>query len=498
MSDEVRQDSPDLPMPAPDPVRMPRPLPELTPEAGPWRELGEVLWLSLPIIVSMLSYTLMSAADALMLSRHSKAELAGATAAGPFFFTFSTLMMGTLSITNTFVSQSVGRGRKRAGPSYVWQALCLGGMWSGVVFCFIPLVPFVFRAVGHEPHVQVHEVTYARIILLRMPSVAVYCSVAAFYQAIKRPVIPMMTALISNAVNIAGNYVLIYGKLGFPEMGIQGAAIATVLGSYLDAGLLLAVFLGRKANAEYGTRSAWRVNPARMWQLLRAGVPSGLTWFLENVSWVIFLWIIIGRKFGEDAIAANGAAIQILHLSFMPVVGLNIGIQAIVGQHIGMKDYAGAKRRAYRAIAAALCYMVTLGIVFFVFRRWLIERFVDPDAPAATAQRFIEMGSTMLIYGAIFQAFDATVIVCYGALKGAGDTFFCMWMTVICSWCVFVPTSWMLTRWTDMGVGGAWLGLTLYIALLAVVNLWRFASEAWRKIDIFRGEPGEGPSDSKP
>jgi len=495
MDDDARQDGPDLPLPAPDPVAMPEPLLELSEQAGAWRELGEVLWLSFPIIISMLSYTLMSAADALMLSRHSKPELAGVTAAAPFFFTFSTLMMGTLSLTNTFVSQSIGRGRKRDGPGYVWQALYLGAAWSAVVLCFIPVVPFVFRTVGHAPHLQVHEVTYARHILLRMPAVAVYCSVAAFYQAIKRPVVPMITALVANTFNVGANYVLIYGKLGFPELGIKGAAIATVLGSCLDAGLLLAFFLGARANAEYGTRSARRLDYTRMWQLLRSGVPSGFTWFLENISWLIFVWIIIGKQFGEDGIAANGAAIQVLHLSFMPVVGLNIGIQAIVGHHIGLGDHAGAKRRAYRAIALALSYMITMGGLFFLFRRPLMGWFVKPGLTPEAAGRFVRMGTTMLVYGAIFQAFDATVIVSYGALKGAGDTFFCMWATVICSWCVFIPASWMLTRWANMGVGGAWLGLTIYIALLAAVTLGRFHSEAWRKIDIFKdvAPPGTAP-----
>jgi MATE family, multidrug efflux pump len=479
---------PDHPEPsAPEPPL----LAQIPKDAGAWEELGEVLWLSLPIIISMLSYTLMSFADALMLSRHSKPELAAVTAAAPFFFTFCTLMMGTLSITNTFVSQSVGRGRKQDGPVYVWQALYLAAMWSAVVFCFIPLVPSVFRIVGHAAHLQVHQVTYAQLIMLRMPAVGVFCAVSAFYQATKRPIVPMYTALISNAFNVLANYALIFGKFGFPEMGIKGAAIATVIATFLDAGLLLMMFLGPGAHKEYGTRSAWRVKASQMWQLLRSGVPSGFTWFLENMAWLFFVWVIIGRKFGEDAMAANGAAIQVLHLSFMPVVGLNIGIQAIVARHIGMKDYAGAKRRTYRAIGLALCYMVVMGGMFFLFRRVLIQLFVDPDLPAAGARRFIEMGCVMLIYGAIFQAFDATVIVCYGALKGAGDTFFCMWTTVICSWCIFMPCSWALSRLTNMGVGGAWFGLTVYIAALAAVYLWRLSSDAWRKIDIFEGEGAE-------
>lgn len=474
MGDELLHESTDITVDVPLEI----------PTSNAWQELGDVLWLSLPIIVTMVSYTVMNFADALMVGRHNDAELAAVGAATSVFFLISSLMMGTLSITNTFVSQSVGRGRKRDAPGYVWQALYLALIWGGVALCLSPLAPRLFAWAGHEQSVQKFEVVYLQYMLFRVPAVGFWYGLSAFYQATRRSAVPMVAALIGNGLNILGNYVLIFGKWGFPEMGIEGAALATVLSSYVQAALMMAMFLGRRTDREYGSRGAWRLNAAKLWRMVRFGLPAGVTWCLENAGWTLFLLKIVG-ELGRDALAANTAALQIIHLSFMPVVGLNIGVQAIVARHIGMKDYAGAKRRAYRALALAVGFMATMGVIFMIFRRSLIGLFCT----AGTGQGIIEMGSTMLIFGALFQAFDAVAIVCYGGLKGAGDTRFPMFATIFCSWFVFVPLAWLLTIHLEMGVAGAWLSIVIFVGLLAIINFWRFASEAWHKIDIFEHRP---------
>ncbi len=475
--------------PIPEPIHVPEPSPLLpVPEgAGAWRELGEVLWLSLPIIVTMLSYTVMNFVDVLMVGRHSAEALAAVGPATSCFFLIASLLMGTLSITNTFVAQNVGRGRKQEAPGYVWQSLYLGLLWGAVALLLVPAAPGIFRFGGHAPQVQAFEVIYFQVMLFRIPAVGFWHGLAAFYQATRRPQIPMVAALVGNVFNILANYALIFGHWGFPEMGIEGAALATVLASYLPSALLLGVFLGRAAHREYGTRRAWRPHAAKMWQLMRFGLPAGVTWALENASWTLFLLRIIG-SLGNAALAANGAAMQIIHVSFMPVIGLNIGIQAVVGHHIGMGDHAGAKRRTYRVIGVAVGYMATMGLLFFIFRRPLIGWFVSGDTDAETAGRIIAMGSTMLIFGAIFQAFDAVAITCYGALRGAGDTRFPMLTTIGLAWFVFIPLALWLVKGLHLGVAGAWLAVTIFVALIGVVNFWRLAGDAWRKIDIFKGE----------
>jgi len=490
MSDEIRQDSPDLPVPAPDPMPVPGPVPELAPAANGWRELGEVLWLSFPIIMTMLSYTAMQFADVMMVGWHSQPELSAVGAASSCLFLIGSLLMGTLSIANTFVGQSMGRGRPRDAPRYVWQAVYLAFIWGAAALLLRPLAPAIFAWADHAPHVQEHEITYFRYGLFRVAPVGFIYALSAFYQATKRPVVPMITAVIGGAVNVALNYILIFGKLGVREMGIEGAAIATILASCFQAVLMFGAFLSGPTHRAYGSRTAWGLDLTKMWRMIRFGIPAGLTWSLENASWTLFVMKVIG-SLGKDALAAQNATIQILHMSFMPVIGLNIGIQAIVGQHIGMGDHDGAKRRAYRAVAVGVGFMVFMGIMFVLFRRPLIGLFCR----RGTGEGIIRMGGTMLIFAAMFQAFDALFIMSYGALKGAGDTRFPMFVTIGCTWLMFIPLAMVFVFVLKMGVAGAWLAVTLYIAVAGSITFWRLTSDAWRKIDIFRADRGETSAD---
>jgi len=490
MDDDRRQDRTDIPVPAPDPMPVPEPVPELAPTANAWRELGEVLWLSFPIIMTMLSYTAMQFADVMMVGWHSRSELSAVGAASSCLFLIGSLLMGTLSIANTFVGQSVGRGRPRDGPRYVWQAVYLALVWGAVALLLGPLAPVIFAWGGHAPHIQHHEITYFTIGLFRLAPVGLIYGLSAFYQATKRPVVPMAAAIAGGIVNVALNYILIFGKLGLPEMGIRGAALATVLASCFQAVLIFGAFLSRPTHRVYGSRTAWDLDLGKMWRMIRFGIPAGLTWSLENASWTLFVMKVIG-SLGEDALAAQNATIQILHMSFMPVIGLNIGIQAIVGQHIGMGDHDGAKRRAYRALAVGVGFMVFMGIMFVLFRRPLIGLFCR----RGTGEGIIRMGGTMLIFAAMFQAFDALFIMSYGALKGAGDTRFPMFVTIACNWLMFIPLAMLFVFVLKMGVAGAWLAVTLYIAVAGCITFRRLAGDAWRRIDIFKAARGQTSAD---
>jgi len=473
--------SSDVPKPAGrEPTQIAR-IPTPSPVADrPWAELGEVLWLSFPIIITMLSYTAMHFVDTMMIGHYGASELAAIGPATSFLFLIGSLLMGTLSITNTFVGQSEGRGRKEDAARYAWQGVYLGAIWGIFAIALRPLSGPIFEWAGHEPAIRPLEASYFSYSLLRVPAIGFVYALSGFYQATKRPVIPMLAALAGTALNIFLNYVFIFGAFGAPEMGIVGAALGTVLGSYGQAVLMFLAFLSGPTHREYGSRTALDIDLMKMRQTIRFGLPAGLTWCLENASWTLFLVRVIGAL-GPEALAAQNATMQILHLSFMPVVGLRVGIQAVVSQHIGQGDHDGAKRRGYRALLAGTGFMILMGIGFLVFRRELIGLFSDqPD--------IIELGSIMLIFGAIFQAFDAIFIMTCGALKGAGDTRFPMFVTVVSAWFFFLPLAFLLTITLDLGVAGAWLAMTLYLAATSIVMLVRFARDAWKTIDIFAGE----------
>jgi len=460
-----------------------KPVPRPVPVAGAWHDLGEVLGLSLPVIVAMASHTVMMLVDRLMLARYGADDLAAAGPAGSAAFAFLAFIMGTANCTSAFVAQSIGRGQPHECARYTWQGLYFGLAAQLAVVPLIIAAPLLFRLFGHGATIEELEAVYFRIVLAHAAGTGAYAALSSFFQGISRPVVPMVMALVANLFNVGADYVLIFGKLGFPAMGIEGAGWATTTASYLQAALLVGAFLWRPVHERFASRRDWRLDWARLRRFLAIGMPAGASFMLNVASWAVFINLLIGSQ-GRDVLAANNAVGALLGLSFMPAVGMNKGVTVLVGQYIGRGDMRAAKRRAYLGIGLAMAYMLCMGILFVIFRRPIMRLFSSSPA-------IVETGATILILAAVFQAFDALGIVSQGALRGAGDTRVPALITIASGWGVLLPLGYALTFWAGLGYVGAWAAAAVQIALVGVVLFWRFASEAWRKIDIFRGVVAE-------
>ncbi len=470
------------------------PTPHDTPPGAPpaageaWRDLREVMGMSLPVIVAMASHTMMGVVDCVMLAKHSQIELAASGAAGVMAFVIGAFLFGTMNCTSTFVSQSIGRGERGECARYTWQGAYFGLAAQALVVPLMLAPRWVFGLFDLDPRVTGPAGVYFGLRMAHTAGTAAYASLSSFFQGIGRPSIPMWVALGANVFNAVADYALIYGAWGFPEMGIAGAGIATVAASYLQVLLLLAVFLAGPMHEAFRTRSHPGFDPARFWRLMAIGAPSGLTFMLDVASWAVFTNALIG-KLGPNVLAANTAVHSITSLSFMPAVGMNKGITVLVGQYIGRRNIPAAKRMAYLGIKIAMAYMLIMGLVFVLFPGPLMSLFLSQKATALAADRaaILAAGRTMLLLAAIYQAFDALWIVSIGALRGAGDTRFPAVVCIGLAWGLLLPLGFLLTRTLHWGYVGAWLAAAIHIAVGGVILFWRFASEAWRKIDIFQG-----------
>jgi len=439
--------------------------------------LSEVLSMALPMIVAMASSTIMHFVDSWMVSRVGTAEIAAVAPAGAWVFILISFLIGVLSCTSTFVGQSFGAGHYRDCARYAWQGVYISLVAGGLATLLWPAAPAIFAAVGHGAQVQEREVVYFQIRLFSISGLAMSVALGSFFQAVSRPRIPMVVVIVANLINAGLDYILIFGKLGFDPMGIRGAAIATVIASSLQGLAMLLVFLAPPFDKRFGSLRAARWDWHRMRQLFNIGWAAGVNFSLDVASWSVFTNFLVGRL-GKVPLAASNIAAQIMHLSFMPTVGLSMAVTALVGQWIGRKEVAAAKRRTYIALRLAMAYMFTMGVLFLVFRRQLISFFrTDPDVVA--------IGSRVLIVAAVFQIFDAISIVTSGALKGAGDTRWVAMFTVSYAWLVFLPMSYLMAFRLNLGAMGAWTGVAVYIFFLSMTLLWRFHSERWRRIDIF-------------
>jgi MATE family multidrug resistance protein len=439
------------------------------------------------MVVTTISFTIMQFVDRFMVSRLGTNALAAILPAGFVSFLPSGFVIGAMASLNTFVSQSLGRGSKKDCSNYFWQAIYMGFAYFVVVVVIMwPAAPWIFKMMGQPAGVAEMEVIYFRIMLYAHILAVINWSSNQFFMGIHRPIITMCASLCGQVVNVAANNLLIFGKLGFPEMGIAGAGWGTFIGIAVAAVINMAVFLSSKINADFQSRRTVHINFGKMYDLLKVGLPAGLGLAVNVAFWGMILVGLVGR-FGTEALAATSAALSYTSISVMPVVGIGTALSAAVGKTIGAGRKNVATKQTSACLRVALVYMGSVGICFFVFRNALMGFWTSDD-------EVIKVGVNILICAAVYQVFHAARIIYGGALRGAGDT---VWLAVVSSLGAVVILGLggllVVTFFGNLETLGPWIVGTISIIAVGLANYWRFKSNRWMNIDLFKRRPVSVP-----
>ncbi len=429
-------------------------------EAGSVREVAV---LAGPIIVSMLSFTVMGVADTLLVAKLGKAHVGAVGLATSFTMVINAFFMGLLMSTKILTSQRIGAQREHEIREIGWTsfAIAIAGGLGVTLFCLIS--PRLFVTVGGSDNVQSIAREYFDI---RVAGALFWYAMLAginFYKGTGDTRTAMWITLLVNGINIGLDVLLIFGIGPFPELAHQGAAIATVIATVVGAATVLTLFV-----RDHGRAISIRVSEARA--LLHIGLPMGVQWTLEIAAWSLI--VVLMARLGDAELAANTIAIKIISVSFLPGHGLGDAAGVLTGR------YAGAGRldlvhRSYRsALTLGVGIMGFLALIFFAFPEALIMIFRN-DADV------LRIGSQLLYIAAFFQVLDAVAMITTGALNGTGDTRFTMWLTVISAWLVLVPLAWFLGIKQGLGARGAWYALTAHIACIAAGCIVRYLGGRW-------------------
>lgn len=459
--------------------------------------LKYMLRLAAPMVITTVSFTIMQFVDRFMVSRLGTNALAAVLPAGYVSFLPGGFAIGAMTSLNTFVSQSLGRGDRKTCANYYWQAIYLGLAYFVIVVAIMwPTAPLLFKMMGQPPAIIEMEVIYLRIILYAQIIAVINWASSQFFMGIHRPIITMGASLCGQAVNVLANYVLIFGKFGFPRMEIAGAGWGTFIGIAVAAGINLVVFLNGRINEQFESRRAFRIHFGRMMDLLRVGLPAGFGLMVNVALWGVILVGLVGR-FGTDELAATSAVLAFTSLSIMPIVGMGTALTAAVGKTIGHGKKDLAMKQTSACLRVALIYMGLVGLCFFLFRYKLMAFWTtDPERDRGV----IEAGADILICAAVYQMFHATRTIYTGALRGAGDTIY----LAIISGAGAIVVLWlggaiMAIAFPSLGALGPWMAAAASIIAVGLANRWRFKSKRWMNIDLFRrGEPSVPLDDGAP
>ena len=456
----------------------------------------EVLVIAIPLILSTASWSVQHFVDRMFLAWYSPETIAAAMPAGMLNFSMVSIFMGTAGYVSTFVAQYFGAQRHhRIGPA-LWQGVYMSLIGGLLILIAVPFAEPIFRLVGHSPRVQQHEVEYFRILCWGSFFYIGSYALSGFFSGRGKTWPVMWVNVATTAVNLTLDYALIFGHWGFPEMGIKGAGIATVAAGAFSFFLFLAILASGNTNRTYHTLKGWHFDRELFNRLLRYGFPSGVQFFLEMTGFTGFI-LVVGRL-GTASLAASNIAFNINTLAFMPMIGFGIAISVMVGQYIGADKPDQAQAAAYSGFHLTLTYMIAIAAAYVL----IPDIFVAPFAHQADPQTFdtiYQYSVVLLRFVAVYSIFDAMNIIFCSAIKGAGDTRYVMFVTVLLSVFVLIVPVYLAIEVLQLGLMFAWVLATAYVTLLGVIFYLRFLGGKWKSMRVIEPEaavpaPKPGPT----
>lgn len=441
----------------------------------------EVLKIALPLVVSSGSWSVQHFVDRMFLTWYSPEAIAAAMPAGMLSFTVISIFIGTASYVSTFVAQYFGAERNtRVGPA-LWQGIYVSLIGGLIVAGTIPFAGPIFDVFGHPERIRADEIVYFQYLNIGAAPVIAAAALSAFFSGLGRTWIVMWVNVAMTAINIFFDYILIFGHLGMPEMGIKGAAIATVIAEFFNFGAYFAIIVLPFYNAEFHTLKGWKFDKALFARLVRFGAPSGIQFFLDMLGFTAFI-MIMGRL-GMIPLAATNIAFNINTIAFMPMIGFGIAVSVLVGQYLGREKPDIAQRSVYSGFLMTFGYMSAIALLYVV----VPELFIAPFAARSDPEYFApisELALVLLKFVAVYSVFDTMNIIFASAIKGAGDTRFVMYMIVLVSAFVLVVPSYVAIVMLDYGIMAGWTMASLYVIVLGFVFLFRFLGGKWRTMRV--------------
>jgi len=460
---------------------------------GGYREVWRI---AAPIIVTMASFTLMQFFDRVFLARHGSVSLRAALPAGIMAFTLTSFFQMLAGYAGTFVAQYHGAGHKKECGKATAQGIWLSLFTWPIGLALIPVGIWFLAVAGHPPEVFEAEKIYLAILMVSCGFWSLTHAISGFFSGRGDTRTPMRASLVANLINIVLDYALIFGKWGFPAWGIAGAAVATVISSAIQAGILLFQYFRPRFRREYGTWSGIRFDWRLMKPLLRFGTPSALQ-TLQDVGAFTFFVVLLGRMPAAD-MAASNIAFSINMVAFMPLMGMGIAASILVGQYQGARNSKTAERAGFTALKMSWIYMAVVALSFIFFTKPYFSLFTGTGPDMVPLEEVLEQGRMLMVLLSLWGALDAINLVLGGALKGAGDTRFVLICTSLATWLIWIPGEAALILWLDAGLIAAWLWMTMFVLLLSVGFWFRFRSGRWKTIEMIEVSPPTADRSQEP
>jgi MATE family multidrug resistance protein len=439
------------------------------------KEFKYNLKLAMPVILGMLGHTFVSLVDNIMVGQLGSAELAAVSLGNSFIFIAMSVGIGFSTAITPLIAEADSEKNFKKGKSSFKHGLFLCSVLSFVLFGVILLAKPLMYLMKQPEEVVTLAMPYLDLVAFSLVPLIIFQAFKQFSDGLSLTKYPMYATIIANVINVALNYVLIFGKLGMPKMGIVGAAIGTLVSRFVMLFFLWWLLKQKKKSKDYVTNIKLFVLENRMIKkLLNLGFPSAMQMFFEVAIFTAAIWL--SGVLGKNAQAANQIALNLASMTFMVAMGLSVASMIRVGNQKGLQNFKELRRIAQSIFLLGLCLAVVFALFFLAFHKVLPELYVDLNDETNRLDNLevVKTAAQLLLAAAIFQLSDSLQVIVLGALRGLQDVKIPTFITFIAYWLVGFPISYVLGKEDAYGSFGIWLGLLAGLTSAAIMLYIRF------------------------
>ncbi|MBT8245480.1 MAG: MATE family efflux transporter [Winogradskyella sp.] len=439
------------------------------------KEFSYNLKLAYPVILGMLGHTFVSFVDNVMVGQLGAAELAAVSLGNSFIFIAMSIGIGFSTAITPLVAEADAEGDFGKGKSAFKHGLFLCTILSLVLFGMLLLAKPLMYIMEQPEDVVVLAIPYLDLVAFSLVPLIIFQGFKQFSDGLSLTKYPMYATILANVLNIAINYVLIFGKFGFPEMGIVGAAVGTLVSRFVMLFYLWFLLSKREKSKAYVIGiQFFKLTSQALKKIINLGLPSAMQMFFEVGIFTAAIWL--SGTLGANAQAANQIALNLSSMTFMVATGLSVAAMVRVGNQKGLKDFAELKRIAQSIFLLGFVFAFIFAIFFVVFHKMLPNLYVDLDNPvdAIDTAEVVSIAATLLLAAAVFQITDSLQVIVLGALRGLQDVYIPTVITFIAYWAIGFPVSYYFGMEENLASLGIWIGLLAGLSAAAILLYIRF------------------------
>ena len=422
--------------------------------------------LTYPVMVSQVGHMMVNVADSVMVGQLGALPLAGASLANVIFHLLMTFGIGISYAITPLVAAADGESNPDRSAEVLKHGFVINLSTGTLLFAIVFLGGPVLYYLDQPPGVVELALPYLNIVTLSMVPLMIFQTGRQFAEGLSYTRQAMVIVILSNLVNIGLNYILIYGKLGFPALGLNGAGWASFIARILLAGLMFGyIYYHKNFKAYRKGFSLGKYSKSLVQKMLGIGVPAGLQ-FIFEVGAFGFAVIMMGWL-GTKALAAHQIAVNLAAVSYMAASGLSAAATIRVGNQLGKRDIHTLRAAAFTIYGMVAAFMSICAMIFITGRYFLPSLYIAD-------MEVITIASSLVVIAGFFQLSDGVQVVGLGALRGLEDVKVPTVLTFIAYWVLALPAGYILGFSMGLGAKGIWYGLCIGLTIVAVVMFFRF------------------------